>query len=379
MSDPVSNADIEDVLSSIRRLVTEDVSPPERPAKSAPGRLVLTPALRVMDSDKPEEVRSDAVAETAGSEHSEHYDAAEPETLPQPELVEGHELFGISLDNSGKRNLEARIAELEAVIADTGGQWEQDGEEGSANAGAPVDRMEWEPEPAGPMVEEAHTDTDPVEAEMAEMVESDPAIDSLKSAVMPFLHPSFTVPADTGVEVLPEPVSEIELEVVEPDDSIEAPTIEVVAVASMEPVVDLVPLADETEELREAKPDHYASVDLPAGAEAEQEAEAVAIDEVVPEVAEIAEHQPAVADAVDDKPETATAEAYETAVPDAGLTLEDDYDGQDFVVDEEALRALVTEIVHQELKGALGERITRNVRNLVRREIHRALASQELE
>ncbi|OZO45531.1 hypothetical protein CGU37_29000, partial [Pseudomonas fluorescens] len=135
-----SNADIEDVLSSIRRLVTEDVSPPERPAKSAPGRLVLTPALRVMDSDKPEEVRSDAVAETAGSEHSEHYDVAEPETLPQPELVEGHELFGISLDNSGKRNLEARIAELEAVIADTGGQWEQDGEEGSANAGAPVDR-----------------------------------------------------------------------------------------------------------------------------------------------------------------------------------------------------------------------------------------------
>ena len=47
--------------------------------------------------------------------------------------------------------------------------------------------------------------------------------------------------------------------------------------------------------------------------------------------------------------------------------------------DEEALRDLVTEIVRQELQGGLGERITRNVRKLVRREIHRALASQELE
>ena len=46
--------------------------------------------------------------------------------------------------------------------------------------------------------------------------------------------------------------------------------------------------------------------------------------------------------------------------------------------DEEMLRDLVGEIVRAELQGALGERITRNVRKLVRREIHRSLASQEL-
>ena len=51
----------------------------------------------------------------------------------------------------------------------------------------------------------------------------------------------------------------------------------------------------------------------------------------------------------------------------------------DTVMDEEALRELVAEIVRQELRGALGERITRNVRKLVRREIQRALASQALE
>ncbi len=63
---------------------------------------------------------------------------------------------------------------------------------------------------------------------------------------------------------------------------------------------------------------------------------------------------------------------------------DDDVDAQVFssdedVLDEEALRDLVADIVREELQGALGERITRNVRKLVRREIHRALAAQELE
>ena len=53
--------------------------------------------------------------------------------------------------------------------------------------------------------------------------------------------------------------------------------------------------------------------------------------------------------------------------------------GADEYLDEEMLRDLVSEIVRSELQGALGERITRNVRKLVRREIHRALTSQDLE
>ena len=51
----------------------------------------------------------------------------------------------------------------------------------------------------------------------------------------------------------------------------------------------------------------------------------------------------------------------------------------DDILDEEALRDIVSDIVREELQGALGERITRNVRKLVRREIHRALAAQDLE
>jgi hypothetical protein len=47
-------------------------------------------------------------------------------------------------------------------------------------------------------------------------------------------------------------------------------------------------------------------------------------------------------------------------------------------VAEEALRAMIIDIVHEELTGELGERMTRNVRKLVRREISRALLGREL-
>ena len=67
------------------------------------------------------------------------------------------------------------------------------------------------------------------------------------------------------------------------------------------------------------------------------------------------------------------ANAADSAGMDAQIPFEET------LLDEDALRDIVSEIVRQELQGALGERITRNVRKLVRREIHRALASQQLE
>ena len=48
-------------------------------------------------------------------------------------------------------------------------------------------------------------------------------------------------------------------------------------------------------------------------------------------------------------------------------------------VDEEALRKMVRDMIREELQGGLGERITRNVRKLVRSEISRALATGEFE
>ncbi len=57
MSEPMSSGEIEDVLSSIRRLVSEDLRPASRVASAktvAPepsGKLLLTPAFRVVTSE----------------------------------------------------------------------------------------------------------------------------------------------------------------------------------------------------------------------------------------------------------------------------------------------------------------------------------------
>ena len=47
--------------------------------------------------------------------------------------------------------------------------------------------------------------------------------------------------------------------------------------------------------------------------------------------------------------------------------------------DEAALRALIAEVVREELTGDLGERMTRNLRRLVRREVQQALAAKRFD
>ena len=74
-----------------------------------------------------------------------------------------------------------------------------------------------------------------------------------------------------------------------------------------------------------------------------------------------------------DKPVDAVAEQAEpapaAAIPE--LSLDE--------IDEDMLRPIVARLIREELQGELGERITRNVRKLVRREILRAINSREFE
>ncbi|TRD19035.1 hypothetical protein [Palleronia caenipelagi] len=46
--------------------------------------------------------------------------------------------------------------------------------------------------------------------------------------------------------------------------------------------------------------------------------------------------------------------------------------------DDDALRGLVSEMVREELSGALGMKVTRSIRKLVRKEINEALAARDL-
>lgn len=72
---------------------------------------------------------------------------------------------------------------------------------------------------------------------------------------------------------------------------------------------------------------------------------------------------------------------YEQAATDArepeDILLAED--AEERILDEDTLREIVVQTVREELMGELGERITRNVKKLVRREIHRAIASREFE
>ncbi|MEM9128633.1 MAG: hypothetical protein AAGA97_02795 [Pseudomonadota bacterium] len=78
--------------------------------------------------------------------------------------------------------------------------------------------------------------------------------------------------------------------------------------------------------------------------------------------------------------ESATAEPLMQAdITAASAEKETQWYSEDLAIDEEALRELVSDIVRRELQGALGERITRNVRKLVRREIHRAMVGRDFE
>ena len=64
MSEPVTQTEIEDVLSSIRRLVADDapapMEPPATPKAEGADKLVLTPALRIQPQENKVEEPADA-------------------------------------------------------------------------------------------------------------------------------------------------------------------------------------------------------------------------------------------------------------------------------------------------------------------------------
>jgi len=84
-------------------------------------------------------------------------------------------------------------------------------------------------------------------------------------------------------------------------------------------------------------------------------------------------------------PQSADAEwvAQTEAEVIAGLNQAEDVDLSgsqvDVTFDEDVLRDLVRDLIREELQGHLGERITRNIRKLVRAEIARALTVADLD
>lgn len=260
MSEPLSSVEIEDVLSSIRRLVSEDLRPVPRGVPAPKGdKLLLTPALRVVSDPE-----SDLVAEPLEAEDLWLAKSSPSTDAPDAEPT-----------------VEQVVASVSAAVATQAGDWESEtGDAGPVADGTARDRNAQDWADGAPVL----AGTDP--AEPMDIAQGAPE----------------------GVEVWAQ------------QDSGEAFVLQQPELASP-------PAAD---------PDW--------------------VDEAEAEVIAALQPQPSGA-AFDDGDE--------------------DPDGMTF--DEEVLRDLVRDLIREELQGTLGERITRNIRKLVRAEVARALAMQDLD
>ena len=356
MSDPVTNTEIEDVLTSIRRLVSENRKPAHAAAPAAvshgesetkqlesehppaPPALVLTPALRVADA--PQEAKADVADDAVNDDESL---AAWDDADDGADAV-----IGADLQEEAAEDFDAGADE--AVAA-----WEEDVPDAVAEL-SDDDGGDWRDEEADAAqeVDEAETaaDTGPWE-EPEEVFEAPDARDAEEWR-------------DAFEDAQEDHDGDVEGNRAEAE---EAPD----AVAEEEVPFDFQQVLDaRIVQWREGEPEFgpeepdapgdsdYAGTETvstgwsAAPSEADVDAEAKTFeqalqDEFIEEVE--ATVMPELADGVDEAA----------------------------VIDEEMLREMVADIVRQELQGALGERITRNVRKLVRREIHRALAAHDLD
>lgn len=309
MSDPVTNIEVEDVLSSIRRLVSDD----KRPSLAVDpvplsDRLVLTPALRVAhDKEQPENTTVQEPVLRAWSEFGSA--PAERDLEGQAESNETDTLDERAGDDVAEHKADDVQSDSEVHLS------EDEQTENEAKSGAVLESLN-------------------------ENVDDQNHEDLSSEAVEPETFILDTPAASNNEETLTK-IPEAEL-IDEPSgaafftNSAETLTAKI---AALETVIGK---TDDQWEPDDTGDSDYSGTEAPA---------------MIWDDAESADTTP--------KADASPQNAYAQSADD--------------ILDEEALRDIVSDIVREELQGALGERITRNVRKLVRREIHRALAAQELE
>ncbi|THH37316.1 hypothetical protein E4Z66_10400 [Aliishimia ponticola] len=354
MSEPVSNADVEDVLASIRRLVSEDKRPLRPAAKAAVDdarafvadaardneRLVLTPSLRVADAPEPgtEDV-------TGAPDKIDTADAdASAEVADQP-LVLRDAVMPDTVD--GVENAEVVGEEATETVSDSQVDGETLAEAAPEEFGFDEDPFDFSPVDAAPdeVASDATEEAGYLDAAEGEVEEA------------PFMEAeevSFT--DDHSADV-----TDLDQEAADPEDQGDAPAAENdEKVTSFRVAGSLGAKIAALESMVGRRGDAWE----PDGSE----------DDDGYSGGDPMEMTWRETDDVDGaEPDAAPQADMPMPVNEASLVPDED------LLDEEALRDMVAEIVRQELQGALGERITRNVRKLVRREIHRALATRELD
>ncbi|MBF9049270.1 hypothetical protein GTA62_02470 [Roseobacter sp. HKCCD9010] len=349
MSDPAKSEAIEDVLSSIRRLVSENhpateskaapVEGAEAPA-DAEGKLVLTPALRIADPDDP--WRPISVSEET-DDHDDPETAVDDDSstdMSEDEIADDSDPEAAAADEAAAE----AIAEIEAAVAETDGGPEE----------AAVEPGPFEPEQG--------------DNDWPDATSGDAALDIAALRQARKGEPD----QDEGALEVEAPA-----EVAEDDDAGgEAAELAEDHADSDEPAAEDHDLQEQAEQnADETDWSEPESLDEPVEAEEHAEAEpdtapmfsrTAARDRVVDLGAQLKE--PSGEDGLEDVEDLGEEPGLFT-FPEQAATE----------IDEEVLREIVAEVVREEMQGILGQRITRNVRKMVRREIRMALAAEELE
>jgi hypothetical protein len=410
MSDPVTNAEVEDVLSSIRRLVSEDKRPlhvAQRDQSS--DRLVLTPALRVAEDHSYAEENENSEEDLAVTENgavdqviSNHSDEAVEQAHqsrhveakgPNPGLRSDQSVpaantasdvgFGSDVEFSNETAFDDPAHDYDAdpynfhedddgyedavqVLPASDGEAFGDGQnhseisdpliaEAEEHSDAPAQSQQHEEQASQEHNDPVHVDKTPADKTHADTPHDETTHDS-----------GDTHSATGKADALRAKIEELEAAIGGIADQWEGGTENsgILAINS----VDAMAWEDAAPE--DAIADKLQSYDLDVGEpDSAVEEDLLLSDERDEHISDSRDSEMA------SKPAEDTAE---TEVKTAFAPVLD-YGEDEQLIDEEALRDMVSEIVRAELQGALGERITRNVRKLVRREIHRALTAQELE
>jgi len=386
MSKAVTHEEVEDVLSSIRRLVSEDKRPLAGMRKEAPAavkapkvtevaddvsdRLVLTPALRVTEDAPLADPRFEDDAPVLVYVPREAAPTADTADSKKPMMLFPSKDQGAQNDHapsedqgmfaadSAQENVDALVqgalqAEAQSALSDDSDDDDYSNE----------DYWDVDDDPDAeymPLMDEAEEDEPPavfIRNTGEERVKPAPVPETAPVAEEFF--------GDDRVEKIPQanPADYDDL-----SSEAEAPFFDGLSDEIADEATSAVPLTAKIAAL-EAAVSGIANDWEPDGDEVEtlgaSVAPAMAWED---DVALDANGAP-----VGEEEAVTQADEQDAPAPEAASAAEDQ------VIDEAALRDLVSEIVRAELQGALGERITRNVRKLVRREIHRALTAQELE
>jgi hypothetical protein len=314
MSEPLSSTEIEDVLSSIRRLVSDDMRPVPRPAASAPAtgavagdKLILTPALRVVETKAETPVR--------------------PSPAPRLHLnfpVTPHEPRTVEI-NPEPASIETVVASLGAAVDATQDDWENENGDADLGHAEAVSPQEWRFSEDDEAFDEIYT-PESLRAEPAPFGEALP--EEAEASVAGWAQED-----EAGFD----------------DGQQEEVLVSEAAYAELDPLwVDA------------------AEASVIAALAEQGEDDAMAAADVAGEAGAFAESAASFAVETDSFADETDSFADEGGADD------------EFRFNEDVLRELVRDILREELAGSMGERITRNIRKLVRAEIARSLAAQEL-